>query len=92
MKKLMSIMLVFCFCIVVTSCKKDPGKSNVQVIPTIKISEANEIWASDIDIRPEDITEANKVVRIVKGTKLGEWVCPETGLYKYEQIKDYLPK
>jgi len=90
MKKLMSILLIVCLCVVITSCKKDPGNSNVDIIPTIKISDPNEIWASDIYIRPEDITENVEKVRIEKGTKLGDWVCPKTGIYRYEQIKDYL--
>lgn len=87
----MMIIVVICLCVLLTSCKKDPPKhSSVHVIPTIKISEPNEIWASDIYIRPEDITEANKRVRIEEGTKLGDWICPKTGFYTYEQIKDYL--
>lgn len=92
MKKLMIIIVAICLCVLVTSCKKDPASSNVHIIPTVKISETNEIWASDIYIRPEDITEANKTVRIEEGTKLGDWVCPETGFYAYKDIKVYLPK
>jgi len=91
MKKLMNIILI-CLCIFLISCKKDPdGSSHVRIIPTIKISEPNEIWASDIYIRPEDVTESVREVRIEAGTKLGDWVCPVTRIYKYEEIKDYLP-
>ena len=90
MKKLMIVALMVFICVVVASCKKDPGGSNVKVIPTVKISEPNEIWASDIYIKPEDITEDVGMVRIEAGTKLGDWICPITGVYTYDQIKDYL--
>ena len=50
------------------------------------------VWASDVYIRPEDITEDTKIVYMEKGTKLGEWAAPEDGFYRYEQIKDYLKK
>ena len=89
MKKLMIIAVIFC--LLLASCGKTPPE-NVHAIPTVKVSTPDEIWASDIYIKPEDITEDIKIVRIEKGTKLGDWVCPETDFYKYEQIKDYLKK
>ena len=80
-------MVVICCCMLFNSCKKDIPE---YIIPTVKISDPNEIWASDMYIRPEDITEDIKIVRIEEGTKLGDWVCPKTDFYRYEQIKDYL--
>ncbi len=93
MKKLMMIMIAVSLCIILNSCKNEPPEyKNVKVIPTVINSEPGEIWASDVYISPEDITEDTEIVYMKKGTKLGEWVAPVDGFYRYEQIKDYLKK
>lgn len=96
--KVMLVAMVFVFVFVLclclfTSCEEKDEEDrykNITIIPTVVDSDPNGIWASDILIRPEDITENHKVLRIRKGTKIGEWVAPVDGLYSYEQIKKYL--
>ena len=91
MKKKIALIVLLCLCFFLPSCKKK-GKevySNVKVIPTVVNADPNEIWASDVRVRPEDIPEDAKIIYVEKGTKIGKWVAPADGFYPYEKIKEF---
>ena len=65
--------------------QKKKRRSNVLVIPTVSNREG--LWASDIEMRPEDVPNDAKIVRVEKGTKIGKWKCKSTGFYEWKKIK-----